>query len=131
MIVREVMSAPVFAIEPTERLLDAFNLMIRHQIKHLPVVENDQLVGLISDRDLLGHAVRENGAYVFPRQSVETIMIKDVITCRPEDKLEDTLGLMLKEDISCLPVVENGLIVGIVTSRSFLKQMHCQETGKR
>lgn len=125
--ISEIMTQPVVAAEPTERLLDAFQLMQQHHIKHLPIVENSQLIGLVSDRDLVGQATRDNGVYVFPRQTVETIMSRPVVTCHPDDSIEDALHKMLSKGISCLIVVADGQIHGIVTSRSFLKQMQVKE----
>ena len=127
MIVRDVMTTPVIAIEPTERLLDAFNILRRHQVKHLPVIEHGHLIGVLSDRDLLGHATRENNTYVFPRQTVESAMTAPVVTCHPDDPVEKAISLLLEKDISCLPVLEDGEIVGIVTSRSFLQHIHSRE----
>lgn len=127
MLVREVMTTPVIAVDSTERLLEAFNIMRSHNFKHLIVVDNGKLVGLISDRDLLSHATRENGIYVFPRQTVHSIMVRNVITCSPNDPIEKALNLLLDNNISCLPVVEDGEVVGIVTSRSFLRQMKYKE----
>lgn len=131
MTVRDVMTSPVIAVEPTERLLDAFNIMRRKQIKHLPVVEDGQIIGILSDRDLLAHATRENGSYLFPRQTVETVMTKLVISCDAKDSIEKSVNLMLDHDISCLPVLDHGELVGIVTSRSFLKQMKCTESSNQ
>jgi acetoin utilization protein AcuB len=126
--VRDVMASPVIAIDPTDRLYEAFHKMRHHRIKHLPVIENDELVGIVSDRDLIGWATRENGTYLFPRKAVQAVMSSPVITCNDEDDTDTALDLLISRDISCLPVLNaQKQIVGIVTSKSFLQGVKTKE----
>lgn len=125
--VEEVMTSPVVTIDPTDHLLSAFNKMKDLHIKHLPVVEDEQLIGIISDRDLLAHATRDSGTYLFPRWTVEKVMTKAVFSCDSKDELEKAVQLMLTKNISCLPVVSNNRVVGIITSRNILQQVQCGE----
>ncbi len=126
--VRDVMKQKVYGIDVTDTLHHAFSKMKEKKIKHLPVFENDELVGILSDRDLIGRATRENGTYMFPRITVERAMTKPVITCAPDTKLYDALELMLTNDIHCLPVKENNKILGIMTVKDLLQVLDSKES---
>ena len=125
--VAEVMTSPAVTIEPTEHLLSAFNKMKDLHIKHLPVVEDEQLIGIISDRDLLAHATRDKGALLFPRWTVEKVMTKAVFNCDANDDIDQAVQLMLTKNINCLPVITDKRVVGIITSRNILQQLRCSE----
>ena len=121
--VKEFMTTSMKAVDSTTRLSEAFKLMQKYHIRHLPVVEGDKLVGIVSDRDLLSHASKDSGTLVFPRQSVEKVMTKDLITCNPSTNYEEALKLVLKHGINSLPVIESGTLVGIVTSKDLLNNL--------
>lgn len=125
--VKDIMTSSVKAIDATASLTEAFRFMQTHHIKHLPVLEGDKLVGIVSDRDLLSHASKDSGALVFPRQAIETIMSRDVVSCRPESTIEEALRLVLSNEINSLMVMENGNVMGIVTSKDILRNLKISE----
>lgn len=123
--VREIMKTKVIGVDITDSLHDAFLRMQKKSIKHLPVFENDSMVGIISDRDLLSRATYEHGTYMFPNQSVEKVMTAKVVQCSPDTKIQDALDMMLQQDIHCLPVVEQDQVVGILTVKDIMVALKC------
>ncbi len=121
--VKEFMTTSMKAVDSTTRLSEAFKLMHNNHIRHLPVVDGDKLVGIVSDRDLLSHASKESGTLVFPRQAIETVMSKNLVTCSPSTSYEDALKMVLEHGINSLPVVDNGVLVGLVTSKDLLNNL--------
>jgi len=107
MLVESVMTRQVATIEPRRSAASAAELMHTRRFRHLPVVHNQHLVGIVSDRDIVG---REDCA-------VADVMHHDVITVTPDAPIEVAAALMLDNKIGALPVVAEGApdLVGIVT----------------
>lgn len=121
--VRDVMKSPVVSAQPGDKLIDLLTLVSRRQIRHFPVVEDGKIVGIVSDHDLRAAATHP-AVYnllldlmaALDRGRVEEIMVRDVVTISPETPMTKAARLMLERKIGCLPVVENGHLVGIVTT---------------
>lgn len=128
MLVQDVMQTTVVTITPKTRLPEAMRLVRQRGIRHLPVVENGDLVGIVSDRDLkramaspaTSLDVRELN-YLLDRLSVAEIMTRAVVTIAPMFPVEEAARLMVEEKISALPVTEGGRLVGIVTETDVLE----------
>jgi CBS domain-containing membrane protein len=129
--VRDIMSAPVFAVSHTDTLKDAEKLMEWRHVRHVPVVdENDELVGLMTHRDLLQACVssiaeisqREQDAILRAIPVIE-IMKGEVRTVSPETNARDAAALMLDRKIGCLPVVDDKKLVGILTEADFMRYL--------
>ncbi len=120
--VADVMTEPAVSVNPTDSLLDAAKLMVDHQIRHLPVVENDEVVGMLSDRDIrtvAGDPVRymesreDDGARML---SVRDAMAPTALTIHPNRPLRDLANELADEKIGALPVVDaDGKLLGIVS----------------
>lgn len=82
----------------------------------IPIVHNDKLVGMITDRDIVLRGVAEK---LPPSSKVESIMSEQLITVTPETSSREAAELMAKHQIRRLPVVENGKLVGIVSLGDF------------
>jgi acetoin utilization protein AcuB len=128
MLVADVMQAAVVTITPKTSLPEAVRLAQHRGIRHLPVVEHDQLVGIVSDRDLKRamaspatslevHELR----YLLDAITVDEIMTRAVITVGRTFAIEEAARLMLKEKVSALPVTEQGRLIGIVTETDVLE----------
>lgn len=100
-------------LEPAATLWEARRQMAANGIRHLPVVERDQLVGLVSQTDVL---VAQNGDPIRVRE----IMIRDVETIDARVNVRHAALLMQKRKLSCLPVMRSGRLAGIVTDSDFL-----------
>ena len=123
MLVESVMIADVITLTQTMTVQDAFDISRKHRIRHLPVVQDGYLVGLVSDRDLrdVMPSTLEGGRDHLLRDTlVETIMVKDVHTCHPLDFVEDAAAQMHRHRVGSLPVVSQGRLVGIITERDIL-----------
>jgi acetoin utilization protein AcuB len=142
MLVEQVMRAAVITITPKTSLPEALRLVQHRGIRHLPVVEDDALVGIVSDRDLKRamaspatsletHELR----YLLDALTVDEIMTRPVITIGPTFPIEEAARLIVKERVGALPVTERGRLVGIVTETDvlelFVKGMGAGEPSSR
>jgi acetoin utilization protein AcuB len=121
--VRGVMSRDVICISPTISIEDAFGIMSEIGIRHLPVVEGERLVGLLSDRDLLPLAEldAEGALTVKDEHEVAHLMTRDLIVCSPQTTVAEAAELMLTEKIDSVPVVSGDEFVGLITSSDLLE----------
>jgi len=105
---------------------DALLLMVRKGIRHLPVMDGRRLVGVISDRDLLDVVGWMPGLPPDLPQPGHTVRIRDVMhpnpaTISPQDSVVTAAMRMTTRKIGCLPVLERGRLVGIITERDLLR----------
>jgi CBS domain-containing protein len=113
--VREIMKSPPVTVTEVTRLGEAMQTMMKHQIRHLPVVRGDKLCGILSERDVLHYravtAFRED----WWRAPVTAAMIATVQTAGPDDALTEIAGRLADSRIGALPIVERGVLLGLVT----------------
>lgn len=131
MMVKDIMAKDVVTLEIDEELSLADDIMQLGRIRHLPVVENERLVGIISQRDLFKASLTslmgfgEKAKRDFLKTvAVKKIMVKKVITVSPDADIKDAGRIMLEKKIGCLPVVGNDdlVVVGLITETDILKQ---------
>jgi len=107
-----VMTRDVVVVSPTVSVPVAARLMQRLHVRHLPVVEERKLVGILSDRDLVEHAANATCAQV---------MTPAPITCSQDASVGRVASLMLEYKIDSIPVVSvSGTLIGLVTSTDLL-----------
>jgi len=111
--VAEIMTTDVQTVRPEARASEARELMRRHGIHHLVVMENARVVGVISDRDAGG---RKGGEEL----RVEDLMTHSVVTVPPEETIRKVANLMRGRTIGCVPVVKDQRLRGIVTVSDLL-----------
>jgi acetoin utilization protein AcuB len=135
--VRDIMSDSVITVEPSTLLLDAALALRSNSIRHLPVVDNGQLVGLLTDRDIQRCApyrlipVSEEGYNaVFANTTVNRIMTREPASVSPETPLLAAMAAMQQGRFGCLPVVENGELVGILTRSDLVDAFQRLLAGK-
>ncbi len=120
MLVRDIMTSPAVAVSADITLADAYRTMREKGIRHLPVVDGDRLVGVITDRDLR-LATSALVPSPFPAGSpIATVMSSPPVTADPQDPVEDAARTMRERKIGCLPVVDDDRLVGIVTGLDLL-----------
>jgi acetoin utilization protein AcuB len=117
---QSAMTRDVVCVTPHQRLADAYRWMMKWRVRHMPVVSGGRLVGIVSDRDVLLHATRTNNEIVVSDLSVSDAMTESPITIRAKTSVSKAAELMLEYKIDSLPVVEDGLLVGLVTSSDLL-----------
>jgi CBS domain-containing protein len=123
--VRSLMHTPLITVTPEMSLAEAHHLMRAHHIRHLPVVMGpgyQRLVGMLTDRDLREATpspattlTRGRIAAQLATTAVQTCMTTQVLCIGPEAELAQAARLLVERRIGCLPVVDHGTLVGMVT----------------
>jgi CBS domain-containing membrane protein len=125
--VSDLMSTDLFTLHADQMLGTAEDIMGWQNVRHIPVVEKDRLVGVVTQRDLLQASLSKLANVsakerhdLLNRVRVRDVMTKKVITIGPDDDLRDAAALMIDEKIGCLPVIQAKRLVGIITEADFL-----------
>lgn len=117
--VQRWMTQPVVTVHEDCPAVLAFRKMHEHQIRRLPVVDEDgALVGIVADRDLRGAALAVmNGEAASDRDEklVSDYMVREVVTVAPDDDVRDAALTMLSNRFTGLPVMDGGSLVGMIT----------------
>jgi CBS domain-containing protein len=124
MFARDVMTAPVFFISPKETIAYARNLMVKHKISRLLVMEEGRLTGILTKKDIAYH-IRQ-GEPAWRRRPIDQIPVEAFATANPVVVAPDTgvttiAGKFAQKNISSVPVIEAGKVVGIVTKTDLMK----------
>ncbi len=128
-LIKEVMAYPVITVDMDTTVGKMHELFQKHNFHHLPVVEEGQLVGVISDRDILrqispfigtiSEQLRDRNTL---NKKAHQIMTRRPITISENDSLLTAAKLMTSQRISCLPVIgENGKLVGMITLKDIVR----------
>jgi acetoin utilization protein AcuB len=117
MVVKERMSPRFITIDPDASLAEARVLLDQHRIRHLPVVEDGNPVGIITDRDIRSAAP----AASLEQVKVGEIMTRNLIMVTPSTRVQEAAKLMVTHRIGGLPVQREGKLVGIITETDLLK----------
>lgn len=113
----------VVAIPPRLLVGEAVKLMARLRIHHLPVMDGDRVVGMLSDRDVF-QALLEAGALAkVAGWAVERIMRRDVLAVTASTEVGEVLKEMREKKLSALPVLRDGKVIGIVTESDMLRAL--------
>lgn len=132
MLVRQIMTHEVVALGPDTPIKDLQVLMELRDIRHFPILANragegahDELVGIVSDRDLrlIGADHPKSPVGVVASDPVSAVMNAPVVTAHPEDPVEEAAVVLRSTKVGALPVLENGRLVGIVTSSDMLEAL--------
>ncbi len=111
----------VFSIAPGATVLEALEMMAKHNVGALLVMTEDQMQGIVSERDcvrkveILGKNVRDT--------KVNEIMTSDVVTIEVSQPLEECMALMIENNFRHLPVCEGKELLGILSVRDVLKEV--------
>lgn len=130
-LIKDYMHTPVFTIASEAGLDRALLIMRKQHVRHLPVVENGHMVGIISDRDLRmsmqemeqGPAGAPKGYYLPALKKVKGVMNAQVLTVCPDMTVAEAAGMMSDKKLGALPVVERGTdkLVGMITETDLLR----------
>ncbi|HWS53790.1 MAG TPA: glutamate-cysteine ligase family protein [Pyrinomonadaceae bacterium] len=119
--VGQFMSTDLFTVRPDDLVDLAASVMDWRHIRHVPVEDDaGELVGLVTHRDVLRLLARGGSARACEPVAVRQIMKRDPVTVSPQTPTLEALDLMRRRRVGCLPVVEGGALVGIVTAYDFL-----------
>ncbi|UCE85843.1 MAG: CBS domain-containing protein [Deltaproteobacteria bacterium] len=137
--VSEVMQSQMVTLKPDERLDLADDIMHLGRVRHMPVVEEGRLIGIVSNRDLLAASLtkflnfdpKQRRAFLHSVEAGEA-MTRDVITVEPSATLREAAQLMIRHKVGCLPVVKpDGILVGLVTETDLLRATLLEEREER
>jgi CBS domain-containing membrane protein len=127
-IVREIMMGSPVTLKPDDTLDLANDVISLGRIRHIPVVEFGRLVGLISERDLMGAAAshifglkQKSKSALLKSVLIKDVMKKRVVTVEPDTPIKEAAHLMAEKKIGCVPVVSAGSLVGLITTTDILR----------
>jgi acetoin utilization protein AcuB len=128
MFVRTYMTPDPVTISPDDNFPKTMNVIHKHKIRHLPVIEQNRLIGIIAEKDLLSNqpspvvALNLHEVHsLLEAIRVRQIMSKPVITVEGDCPLEEAARIMVENKISCLPVMDGESLVGLITETEIFK----------
>ena len=113
----------VVVLSPDQTVREAFDAMLLYKIHHLPIVEENRLVGLISEHDVMKAMIPVDDKKVkIPEKKVRDIMSKRILSTSEHSTVSSVVGIMLHFNIHCLPVLSVGRdLVGLITTTDILR----------
>lgn len=126
--VRDIMTTEVVTLKVDEELSLASDIMTLARIRHLPIVEGDRLIGIISQRDLFKASLASVIDYDYQvarthlkAVTIKEVMVKDIVTIAPDAEIHEAGRIMLAQKIGCLPVIADDALVGMVTESDIME----------
>ena len=126
--VRDLMTGAPITVSPATSMLDARHLLLSKHFRHLLVTKDDQLVGIVTDRDIRLNLPSQATSlsvweinHLLTKLTVGQVMTESVITVGPNRDAADAARLMLDHKIGALPVTDGGRLIGIVTETDMLR----------
>ncbi|MGZ8434360.1 MAG: CBS domain-containing protein [Candidatus Binatia bacterium] len=127
-VVREIMMGSPVTLKPEDTLDLANDVIALGRIRHIPIVDGSRLVGIVTERDLIGAAAAQifglkgkSKSALLKSVLIKEVMKKRVITAAPDTPIKDIAQLMANKKIGCVPVVSDGMVVGLVTTTDILR----------
>lgn len=127
--VSEIMTKNIIKLNLSDELTKAEELFKKHNIRHIPVVNGNQIVGMLSYTDLLrvsyadaaDEAADNVESIVFNMFTVRQVMAKEIVIISPSSAIRTAAEILSKYEFHALPVCEGELLVGIVTTTDLMK----------
>jgi len=116
--INEIMNTELMTLKPDDSLWDAVDLMNEKKIRHIPIMVNDKLQGLVTQRDVLKFMYKTEAEQKNIRLS--DIMVAQVISVDEDASIRQAALFLQKHKLGCLPVVSGEKLVGIVTDTDFV-----------
>jgi len=133
-VAREIMMGSPVTLKPEDSLDLANDVISLGRIRHIPVVDEGRLVGILTERDLIGTAAsqifglkQKNKSALLKSVSIKEIMKKRVVTAAPDTPIKEIARLMAEKKIGCVPIVSDGALTGLVTTTDVLR--YVQDLG--
>ncbi|MBX3212487.1 MAG: CBS domain-containing protein [Labilithrix sp.] len=115
----DIMTTPVLKLAPSEPASDALAMMRDEGVRHAPVVEGNAILGIVSERDLGG----PHGGLTRKNRTVRDLMRTNPVLGAPEMSVTDAVVLLRERRLGCLPIVDAGRLLGIVTRSDLLASL--------
>ncbi len=130
MYVSDWMTKKVLSVEPDAYLSDALTLMKERRIKHVLVVKGGKLKGIVSDRDIKEYSPSKATSldiyelhYILAKTRIREIMTTKVMTTISNTPVEEAAMVMMDSDIGCLPVIDEGVLAGIISDKDIFRAL--------
>jgi acetoin utilization protein AcuB len=127
MLVRNRMTPDVFTVSPDTTIAEALSITRAQRVRHLPVLEDGRLVGLVTDRDLrlamppIWAADHEELTSALNHRRIRDVMTTEIVTVPSDTPVEDAAKLLYTHRIGCVPIVDDGKLAGILTETDLLR----------
>ncbi|HYI75689.1 MAG TPA: CBS domain-containing protein [Gaiellaceae bacterium] len=122
------MSPSPTTVKAADDIVEAARLMASHDVGSLPVVDGENLVGIVTDRDLVLQVLAKD---LDPHKTtVSSVCSEDPVAVGPEHSLDEALELMAREQVRRLPVVDDGRLVGILAQADVSRAANPEEAGR-
>ena len=128
--VSEIMSKNIIALRRSDNLERAEILFKRHHIRHIPVVSGESIIGMLSYTDLLRISFAdatddEDGVdtVVYNMFTIEQVMTKNLVSVSSDTTIREVAEILAKNEFHALPIVDDSLLVGIVTTTDLINYL--------
>ena len=130
-LVSKIMSTELITVNLTNNLVDAEKLFNENSIRHIPVVSGDDIIGILSLTDLLrvsfvdtyGSDESDVDTAVYNMLSIEQVMVKNLVSVSSTQTIKEVTEVLAKNEFHALPVVDDGKLVGIITTTDLLNYL--------
>ena len=119
--VRDVMKSDVVSMSPTQKVIEAAHEMSSKNIGCIVITDRKKPIGIVTERDLVKKVIAKNKGTDL---ELRDIMTKDPLTLKPETSIIDTARMMKRNKIRRFPIIEKGILVGIITETDILYGMN-------
>lgn len=115
----------VWSIAPETRIFSVIQILAEKDVGALLILEGDQIVGIVSERDIVRQIALEQACYL--SRPVTSLMTREVFTVGPETDIKECMQIMTEEHIRHLPVVEAGRLIGLISIGDVVKAIISQQ----
>ena len=130
-LVSKIMSTELITVNLTNNLVEAEKLFNENSIRHIPVVSGNDIIGMLSLTDLLrvsfvdtyGSDESDVDTAVYNMLSIEQVMVKNIVSVSSTQTIKEVVEVLAKNEFHALPVVDQGKLVGIVTTTDLLNYL--------
>lgn len=129
--VTTIMTEHVITLNKKDSLETAEKLFKKHHIRHIPVVKDNTIIGMLSYTDLLRISFADSAfeeedyidSIVYNMFTIEQVMVKKIVCVSPSNSIKDVAEILANSEFHALPVVDNNILVGIVTTTDLIKYL--------
>ena len=127
-----IMTSPVITLNKEDNLESAEQLFKQHHIRHIPVVEENVIIGMLSYTDLLRLSFADvsgndfddsSDVMVYNMFSIGQVMNRNIVTVSASNSIKEVAEILASKEFHALPVVNNNLLIGIVTTTDLIKYL--------